>query len=89
MGDRSTEGLAIYEYYSCPFCARVRNFLADRGLEIERRDVLSRPEYRRELIEATGRSTVPCLRIEEDDGSVRWMHESADIIAYLRTRFPS
>jgi hypothetical protein len=30
---------------------------------------------------------VPCLRIEEAPGKVRWMHESADIIAFLRQEF--
>jgi hypothetical protein len=28
---------------------------------------------------------VPCLRIEQPGGGVRWMHESADIIRYLET----
>jgi hypothetical protein len=30
---------------------------------------------------------VPCLRIEEPEGEVRWMHESVDIIDYLRDHF--
>jgi len=86
MSAPELEGLALYEYYSCPFCARVRYFLADRGASVELRDILAEPKYRRELVEATGRSTVPCLRIEEEDGGVRWLHESSDIIAYLRGR---
>jgi len=30
---------------------------------------------------------VPCLRIDKDDGSVQWMYESNDIIAYLKREF--
>jgi len=30
---------------------------------------------------------VPVLRIEEPDGSVSWLPESADIVAYLVQRF--
>jgi glutathione S-transferase len=40
-------------------------------------------------VKATGRQTVPCLRIERADGSVEWMHESEDINAYLKERFGS
>ena len=36
----------------------------------------------RELLQATGRTTVPCLRIERGD-EVQWMFESMDIIRYL------
>ena len=35
-----------------------------------------------ELVEGGGRQTVPCLRIEAEDG-VRWMYESLDIMRYL------
>jgi glutaredoxin len=78
--------LSLYEYSSCPFCGPVFRAIDKLGLDVELRDVLADPEHRRELVEATGRQTVPCLRIEsEDDGSVEWMHESRAIIAYLQT----
>jgi glutathione S-transferase len=32
---------------------------------------------------------VPCLRIEDNNGDVRWMYESGDIISYLDQRFNS
>lgn len=75
----------LYQYEGCPFCYRVRRFLDEAGLEIPLRDTMRDPEARRELIEGGGRSMVPCLRIEQD-GQVRWMYESMDIIAYLRER---
>jgi glutaredoxin 2 len=55
------------------------------GLDLPLRDVRQTPAYRDELVAATGRTQVPVLRIEEPDGSVRWMPESLDIIAYLES----
>jgi glutathione S-transferase len=44
----------------------------------------SEANNRAALIEQGGHSQVPCLRIETTDGSVQWMYESDDIIAYLQ-----
>ena len=77
--------LALYHFFSCPFCAVVRRVMGALGIEVELRDILEEPSRRRELAEATGRQTVPCLRIESEDGTVEWMHESRAIIEYLET----
>jgi glutathione S-transferase len=77
--------LALYHFESCPYCERVRGALRRLDLEIELRDVQTEPGWRQELVAATGRSMVPCLRIEQTGGGPRWMHESADIIRYLET----
>ena len=82
-----TQNLSLYKFDGCPYCHRVLAALERLGLEIELRDILTHPGYRRELVEATGRQTVPCLRIQEPSGGVRWMHESLDIIAYLERGF--
>lgn len=79
--------LSLYEYSSCPFCARVRRFLGELGEDVESRDVSRVREHLEELVRSTGRQMVPCLRIEDADGSVEWMPESADIIAYLGQHF--
>ena len=81
--------LSLYHYAGCPFCTLVRNAMDSLGLEIELRDILQDPERRRELVEATGRQTVPCLRVESEDGQVEWMHESRHIVEYLRSRPPA
>jgi glutathione S-transferase len=78
-----SEQYTLYQYDSCPFCHRVRRFIAERGIPVAIRDTLRDPQARRELIEGGGRSMVPCLRIERD-GEVTWMYESLDIIDYLR-----
>lgn len=73
---------ALYYYDACPFCQRVLRILPKLGVEVELRDILTSSEHRQELRKATGRNTVPCLRLTKDDDS-QWMFESADIIRYL------
>lgn len=80
------DGLSLYAFPSCPYCRRVLRALEALDVEVELRDIHRDPERRRELVEATGRSTVPVLRIEDGDG-VRWLPESRDIVAYLHGRF--
>ena len=77
-----SEHHVLYQYESCPYCRRVRQFLDDAGIDVELRDILRNPDARRELVQGGGRSTVPCLKIERD-GHVTWMYESRDIIDYL------
>jgi glutathione S-transferase len=79
--------LSLYPTRSCPYCERVRVHLRRLDLGLEIRDINSSSALRMELIEATGRQTVPCLRIDHDDGRSEWMHESADIIEYLEQHF--
>ncbi len=81
------EGLALYQTEGCPYCVRVRRFLEQAGKSIEVRDLFADSDHPRELIAATGRRTVPCLRIEKSSGEFEWLHESADIIDYLAARF--
>ena len=85
MSDR--EQLSLYEFSSCPYCARVRRFLAELGESVESRDIASERSHLVELIRATGSQMVPCLRVEKPEGDVRWIHESVDIIDYLRDHF--
>ena len=68
------------------FCRRVRAFLTDAGIDIPTRDTMLDREAARELRDGGGRATVPCLKITSDDGSVRWMYESRDIIEHLEAR---
>ena len=79
----STKSLALYHFESCPFCARVRQAMEGIDAQIELRDIELDAGHREDLAQATGRHTVPCLRIEDEEGGVTWMHESADIISYL------
>ncbi|NWN81895.1 MAG: glutaredoxin [Halomonas sp.] len=85
--DRACEGLALYQFRTCPFCVKVRKEIARLGLPIEVRDAQLDPDHRRELAEGGGRVKVPCLRIAQDDGEVEWLYESDDINAWLQRRF--
>ena len=82
-----TRGLSLYQYDSCPFCARVRHALDALDIELEIRDVMLDRSHLQDLVEATGRTTVPCLRIDGEAGDTVWMHESLDIIRYLDARY--
>ena len=77
------ESYILYQSPFCGFCARVERFLESHDMVLPTKNTIIDPETRRELIEGGGRSTVPCLRIEAEDGSVRWMYESLDIMDYL------
>lgn len=79
------ETYQLFQYDSCPFCYRVREFLREAGIEIPMRDTLQDAQARRELMEGGGSGMVPCLRIDRD-GAVSWLYESLDIIDYLRQR---
>ncbi len=76
--------LTLYHFDSCPYCLRVRRALADLDLEVELKDVLTDPSAQEELFRATGRGTVPVLRIHEED---RWLPESGDIATFLYERY--
>ena len=78
--------MSLYYMPSCPYCVKVLNAMRELDLEadIELRDKIAEPKHGRDLKAATGIGMVPCLRIQEGTED-RWMHESSDIVAYLRT----
>ena len=78
------EGHELFYFATCPYCIRVRLALWWIGLRLPLRDILFYPENKAALIAGGGKKQVPCLRIEDESGAVRWMYESADIIRYLK-----
>ncbi len=70
--------LTLYQYAACPYCQRVLRALPRLGVDVELKDTRNEPSARRELLDLTGRTQVPCLVI---DGKP--MFESADILAWL------
>ena len=83
----SASDLALYHFDGCPYCGRVRDAIARLGIQVELRDVHASDRHLDDLVGATGRQMVPCLRIAGPGGEDRWMHESADIVRYLEQRF--
>ncbi|MEM7674647.1 MAG: glutaredoxin [Myxococcota bacterium] len=80
----TTRSLKLYHFETCPFCHRVRRAADRLGVELELLDIFKDDQHLQDLTAATGRRTVPVLRIEDEKG-VRWMPESADIVAYLES----
>lgn len=78
------DNMSLYYFPSCPFCVKVLNVIDELGMGgIELRDKHVEPNFADELEAATGITMVPCLRIERVGGD-QWMHESDDIVEYLR-----
>lgn len=85
--DEQTRALALYHFPACPFCIKARRAMQRLSLDIELRNAQPAGEHRETLQTEGGKLQVPCLRIEEGDGSVRWLYESGAIIEYLESRF--
>ena len=85
--DAETSAMALYHFQACPYCRKVRRDIRLLGLKIEQRDIKQDPARRDELVGGGGKKQVPCLRVAEADGSVRWIYESGDIGRYLTGRF--
>ena len=84
--DRRTRGLALYQFGTCPFCIKARRTIRRLSLDIELRDA-RRGAHRDALVAGGGRAQVPCLRIEHDDGTVKWLYESDEIVRFLDESF--
>jgi glutaredoxin len=85
--DQQCQSLALYQFSTCPFCIKVRQEMRRLSLPIEKRDAQHHTANRDALLQGTGATQVPCLRITEVDGQTRWLKDSAAIVAYLRERF--
>jgi len=87
--DRKTQNMALYQFRQCPFCVRTRRQIRRLGLNIEQRDARNDPQWNQELVNEGGKYQVPCLKISDADGSVKWIYESKKINQYLDDRFAS
>ena len=76
--------LVLYDAARCPYCARVRIVLAEKGVDVETApiDLDDRPGW---LYEKNPLGRVPVL---EDDDVGLCLPESAVIMEYLEERFP-
>lgn len=85
--DQQCKSLVLYQFRTCPFCIKVRRAMKRLSLNIEIRDAQRNIDNREALFLGGGTIKVPCLRITEANGEVRWLYESDDIIDYLKQRF--
>lgn len=77
--------LELYELPGCPYCAKVKEKLAELELEYESHEVPRSHGERTEVKEVSGQTGVPVL-VDKDHG-VEGMPESADIVAYLEETY--
>lgn len=85
--DADCQNLALYQFTTCPFCIKVRQEMRRLSLNIALLDAQNSAEHRQTLLAQGGSPKVPCLKISNGDGSVKWLYESKDIIAYLHKQF--
>jgi glutaredoxin len=74
----------LYHLEHCPYCRRVRAFIAQRALEphAESHDVAHEPAALERLVELTGRTQVPVLEVDGEpivgaDVIIDWLDENA------------
>ena len=85
--DAQCQSLALYQFNTCPFCIKVRQEMRRLSLPIEKRDAQHHVANRDELQQGSGATKVPCLKITEANGQIRWLQDSNAIVAHLRERF--
>ena len=85
--NQQCQKLVLYQFTTCPFCIKVRQEMRRLSLPIERRDAQHHQHNRDELNQGGGTVKVPCLKITDADGQIRWLFESGAIISYLQGRF--
>lgn len=71
--------LTLYYYDGCFFCSKVKRFMDKNDISINMKNIMTDPEARAELVSTGGRSTVPCLFINNEP-----MYESDDIIEWMQ-----
>ena len=85
--DLQCQSLALYQFNTCPFCIKVRQEMRRLSLPIDKRDAQHNAANRDELMQGSGATKVPCLKITEANGETRWLQDSNAIVTHLRERF--
>lgn len=70
--------LVLYMKPICPFCVKVLNFMKERGIVLQQRNISVDAEAAETLVRVGGKRQVPCLFIDGEP-----LYESSDIIAWL------
>jgi glutaredoxin 3 len=56
--------VTVYTTPTCPYCKMVKDFLSQKGISFEERDVARNPSYAQELVNSTGQMGVPVTVID-------------------------
>ena len=60
------EKVIVYSSNTCPHCVTAKNYLEDKGVEYEEKNVQTDPEARKELMDM-GHMGVPVLLIDGEE----------------------
>ena len=71
--------LELYVMTGCPYCIKVKNFLASNSISIPQRNITTDRTAEQHLIAVGEKRQVPCLFI---DGKP--LYESSDIITWVQ-----
>ena len=71
--------LVLYVMTGCPYCIKVKRFLADCSVTFPDGNISTYTEPEQTLIAVGGKRQVPCLFIEGKP-----LYESSDIIAWVQ-----
>ena len=86
--DKITKNYKLYQYYTCPFCVKVRRFFKKKSLKIELINA-KKEHHKHDLIQNGGRQKVPCLRVQLENKTIRWIYESNNIIDFISREIES
>ena len=85
--DLQCQSMALYQFSTCPFCIKVRQEMRRLSLPIDKRDAQHNSANRDELLQGSGATKMPCLKITDRQVWALWLQDSAAIVAYLRAHF--
>jgi len=73
--------LTLYHFAGCPYCEKVKNYLAKRKISIPLKDTHADPANKKELIKIGAKAQVPCLVIDgralyESNGIIQWFENN-------------
>jgi glutaredoxin 3 len=57
--------IIVYKKTGCPWAADVEDFLREKGLQFEERDMMKKSEYRDEAQQLSGQSKSPTVIIDD------------------------
>ena len=77
--------LTLYELPGCPYCAKVKEKLAELDLEYDSIEVPNSHDERTEVEAVSGQTGVPVI-VDEANG-IDGMPESDDIVEYLERTY--
>ena len=78
--DQLCQSLALYQFNTCPFCIKVRQEMRRLSLPIDKHDAQHNPVNRDALLQGSGASKVPCLKITDANGQTQWLQDSNAIV---------